>query len=65
MGEKERKRKRSPRLFLRSTEFRRSEFVKPRVKVHLLDEGYACVPKPRDLIKDPKEEIWRNKIFRV
>ena len=41
------------------------EFVKPRVKVHLLDEGYACVPKRRDFTEDLKEEIWRNQIFWV
>ena len=28
---------------LQSTKFRRSEFVGPRTKVHLLDEGYAWV----------------------
>ena len=30
---------------IRSTEFRRSEFVGPRTKVYLLDEGYVWVPK--------------------
>ena len=33
---------------LRSTEFRRSEFIRPRTKVHLLDEGYVWVPKTWD-----------------
>ena len=30
----------------------------PRVKVHLLDEGYTYVPKSWDFIENPKEEIW-------
>ena len=49
---------------LRSSEFRRSEFVEPRVKVHLLDMGYAWVQKKkRDFTKDPKEEISGNQNF--
>ena len=36
-GEEER----NPFFFPRSTEFRRSEFVGPRTKVYLLDEGYV------------------------
>ena len=43
--EKNKKKKRNPSFSLRSTEFRRSEFVGPKMKVHLLDEGYAWVPK--------------------
>ena len=39
------------------------EFVEPRVKVHILDEGYTWVPKTRDFIKDLKEEISGNKKF--
>ena len=35
-------------------EFRRSEFVKPRVKVHRLDEGYACVPKNEEFRRRSK-----------
>ena len=60
-GEKER----AKCFFQRFTEFRRSEFVEQRVKVHLLDEGYAWVPKMRDLTKDPMEEISGNQIFRA
>ena len=55
--EGEKKKKRNPSFFQRSTEFRRLEFVEPRTKVHLLDEGYAWVPKKRDFTEDPKEEI--------
>ena len=59
-------RKRASKLsFNDSTEFRRSEFVETRVKVHLLDEGYAYVPKMRDFTEDPREEIWRNQNFWV
>ena len=65
MGEKERKGREVEDFFQLSMEFRRSEFVKPRVKVHLLDEGYVCVPKKRDFTEDPKEEIWRNQSFQV
>ena len=35
----------NPTFFPQSMEFRRSEFVGPRPKVHRLDEGYAWVPK--------------------
>ena len=52
-------------FFRQSTEFRRSEFVEPRTKVHRFDEGYAWVPKTRDFIKDSKEEIWENQSFRA
>ena len=46
-------------------EFYRSKFVELRVKVHLLNEGYAYMPKRRDFIEDPNEEISRNQIFRA
>ena len=52
-------------LFQRSTEFRRSEFVKPRTKVHRLDERCTWVPKTRDFAEDPKKEILGNQIFRA
>ena len=41
------------------------EFVEPRVKVHLLDEGYAYIPKKRDFTEDSKEEISGNQGFRT
>ena len=37
---------------LRSTEIWWSEFVEPRFKVHLLDEGYAWVPTTRSFTED-------------
>ena len=33
-------------------------------EVHLLDEGYAWVPKTWDFYKDPKEEVSGNQRFR-
>ena len=50
---------------LRSSEFYLSEFVEPRVKVHLLDEGYVWVPKRRGFNEDPNEEILGNQRFRA
>ena len=35
------------------------------MKVHLLNEGYAWVPKMKDFIEDPKEEISGNKRLRA
>ena len=34
------------------------------MKVHLLDENYAWVPKRRDFPEDPEEEILGNQNFR-
>ena len=58
-GEKERVQD----FFLQSSEFRWSEFVETRVKVHLLNEDYAYVPKNKDFAEDPKEEIWGKSKF--
>ena len=52
-----------PSFSLRSLEFRWSKFIEPKVKVHLLDEGYAYIPKRRDFTEDPKEEISGNQGF--
>ena len=54
----EERKKRIQGFLLRSSEICQSEFVEPRVKVHLFVEGYAYVPKSRDFIENPKEEIW-------
>ena len=59
-GEKE-----NPSFSFRSSEFRRSEFVEQRVKVHLLDKGYSYIPKMRDFTKDIKEKIYGNQGFRA
>ena len=48
---------------LRSTEFRRSEFVGPRMKVHLLDESYAWVSKTWDFTEDSSEEFGKSMVL--
>ena len=48
-------------FFPQSSDFRRSEFFKPRVKVYLLGEGYVCVLEKRYFAKDPREEFWGNR----
>ena len=63
LQEGERREREHPSFSLRSLEFRRWEFIKLRVKVHLLYEGYAYIPKMRDFTRDPKEEISRNQGF--
>ena len=65
MGEQEGEKERVQDFFLQSLEFRLSEFVGARTKVHRLDEGYACVPKRRDFTENPKEEIWGNQSFQI
>ena len=47
---------------LRSTEFHRSEFVSPRTKVHLLDEGHVWEPKTQDFVEDSSEEFGKSKV---
>ena len=63
--ERGRREREHPSFSLRSSEFHQLEFVEPRVKVHLLDEGYAWVPKRGDFAEDPNEEISGNQGFRV
>ena len=60
-GERERK-GRNPNLSLRSMEFLESEFVRPRTKVHLLDEGYVWVPKTQDFAEDSSKEFGKSKV---
>ena len=57
--EKEGEKKRVPKTYL----FDLRSFVEPIVKVHLLDKGYAWVPKKRDFTVYPKEEILGNQVF--
>ena len=59
--EKKRKIKNS-NFSLQYTEFRQSEFVGPKTKVHLLDKGYTWVPKTRDFAKDSNEEFGKSKV---
>ena len=55
VGEQEGEKERVQDLFHRSSEFRWSEFVWSRTKVHRLDEGYVCVPKRKDFIEASNE----------
>ena len=52
----------SSNFSLRSMEIDWSEFVGPRTKVHLLDEGYVWVPKTRDFVEDSSEEFGKSKV---
>ena len=47
---------------LQSTEVGWSEFIGPRTKVHLLDEGYAWIPKTWDFTKDSSEKFEKSKV---
>ena len=60
-GESNRK-ERNPKIFLRFIKFRHSEFVGPRMKVHLLEKGYAWVPKTRDFVEDSSKEFGKSKV---
>ena len=44
-------------FFRQSMEFRRSEFVETKTKVHRLEESYAHILKMRNFTEDPKGEI--------
>ena len=61
--EKRKKKKKNSNISLRSLEFRRSEFVGPRTKVYLLDEGYTWVPKIHDFTKDSSDEFGKSKVL--
>ena len=59
VGKGEKKNKKNENFSLRSMEFRRLEFVGPRTKVHLLHEGYVCLPKTRDFSKNSSDEFGK------
>ena len=64
--ERKRERKREVQdLFRRSTEFRRLEFVRPRIKVHHLDEGYAHIPKGEISPNIQRRRVGEIKGFRL
>ena len=67
LTERERRieKEKSQGFLLRSTEFRWSVFIGPRMKVHGINEGYVWVPEKRDFVKDPTREISRNRSFQV
>ena len=52
MGVSRERREKISTFSLRYTEIGWSESVEPRIKVHLLDEGYAWVPTTRSFTKD-------------
>ena len=62
-GEEREREGESSNFSLRSMEIRWSEFVGPRTKVHLLNEGYVWVPKARDYSKDSSEEFGKSKVL--
>ena len=59
------KKGKNPNFSLLSKEFHQSEFIELRMKVHLLNEGYAWVPKTRDFAWDPREESGKSKFSSV
>ena len=63
--ERRREREREPSFFPRSSKLRQSNLVKPRTKVHCIDEGYKYIPEMRDFAEDPKEEISGNQRFQA
>ena len=64
--ERERERKEKGfSFFLRSTEIGWSDLVGPRVKAHLLCEGYAWAPKSRSFDAVPDLGFSKSRKFRV
>ena len=47
---------------LRSTEIGWLEFVEPKMKVHLLEEGYAWIPKTRNFVENSSEKFGKSKV---
>ena len=39
-----------------------SVFVGPRINDHLLNKGYAWVPKTRDFAEDSSEKFWKSRV---
>ena len=65
-NERERKKKQKGfRLSLQSTEIGWLDLVGPRVKAHLLSEGYAWAPKSRSFDVVPDFRFSRRRKFRV
>ena len=65
LREGERREREHPSFSLRSSEFRQPKFVESRVKIHLIDEGYAYILKMKDFIEDSREEISGNQGFQA
>ena len=60
--EKRERGERSSNFSLRSTEIGGSVFVRPKTKDHMLDKGYAWVPKTRDFVEDSSEEFGKSRV---
>ena len=52
----------SSNFSLRSTDISGSVFIKLETKDHLLDKGYAWVPKTRDFVEDSSEEFRKSRV---
>ena len=52
-------------FFRRSMEFHPSEFVEPRVKFYLLNEGYAWVPKEGVSLKIQRRKFREIEYFKL
>ena len=69
VGKKKEKREKRERVernsnfSLRSTEIGGSIFVWPRTKDHLLDKGYAWVPKTRNFFKDLSKYFGKSRVL--
>ena len=53
---------RSSSFFLRSMGIGSSDLVRPRSKVHVLDEGLTRVSKTQDFVEDSCEEFGKSKV---
>ena len=53
---------RASNFSLLSMEIRWSAFVGPKTKVHLLDKGYAWLPKTLDFVEDSSKEFGKSKV---
>ena len=60
--EKRERRERSFSFSLQSTKINGSVFVGPKPKDHLLDKGYAWVPKTRDFAEDSSEDFRKSRV---
>ena len=62
MREGEKREMKNKNFSLLCMEFRWSEFVGPKMKVHLLDKGNVWVSKTRDFAEDSSEEFGKSNV---
>ena len=60
-GEKRKKKKIKASLF-DPQKFRWSEFIEPKMKVLLFNEGYVWVQKTRNIAEDSSEKFGKSKV---